>query len=138
MSAIITDLIKRTLLDGIIASAATTADTYYIGIGRSEQWNDSDVSPVPLNSLANEKSFRTSLQSIKSAEDVSYVVPRNNWTSGTLYSPYDDAGVSHPVQPYFVLTDENGVYVCIERALNNDGSSKTSTVKPKLRFASAA
>lgn len=130
MSAIITDSIKRTLLDGIIASVGTTADTYYIGIGRSEQWNDSDVSPAPLNSLGDEKSFRTSLQSIKSAEDVSYVVPRNNWTSGTLYSAYDDAGVSHPVQPYFVLTDENGVYVCIERALNNDGSTKTSTVRP--------
>jgi len=130
MSAIITDSIKRTLLDGILTSVGTTADTYYIGIGRSEQWNDSDVAPNPLNSLSDEKSFRTSLQSIKSAEDVSYVVPRNNWTSGTLYSSFDDAGVSHPIQPYFIITDEQQVYVCVERARNNDGSTKTSTVKP--------
>lgn len=131
MTAVITDFIKRDLLNRIINSVdGVDSDSFYLAIGRTEQWNDSDVATTPVNHTYDERNFRLSMQSMKNISDISFVVPRNNWTSGTLYSAFDDKSASHPAVPYFVVTDENNVYVCIERALNANGTTKTSTVKP--------
>lgn len=130
MVAIITDTLKKALLDKLYESVQGDSDTYYIAIGRSEPWNDSDVAVTPYNTSLDIRDFRLRMQSLKIAEDVSYVVPRNNWTSGTIYSQYDENVVSHPDTPYFVITDENNVYACVQRARNSDGTLKASTVKP--------
>lgn len=130
MPAIITDNFKRDIIERLIKSIDSAGDSYYIGIGRSEQWNDSDITTTPTNTRYDERGFRHSLQSIKSAEDYSYVIPRNNWTAGTIYAAYDDAVSGNSGTPFYVYTDENNVYICIERARNADGSTKTSTIKP--------
>ena len=130
MTATLTDPLKRQILDRVLYSIGSDSDTYYIAIGRSEQWNDSDVATAPENHEHDERNFRLSMQSVKSAEDASYVVPRNNWTAGSVYSAYDDKVIGHPTQPYFVITDEQNVYLCIQRGLNTDGTTKQSSVKP--------
>lgn len=130
MVATITEALKRSLLNDLYQNVLGDSDTYYIAIGRSEQWNDSDVETTPTNTSSDVRDFRLRMQSIKIAEDVSYVIPRNNWTSGTIYSAYDENVVSHPDTPYFVITDENNVYACVQRSRNSDGTLKASTVKP--------
>lgn len=130
MASITTESLRREILNNLIESVVGDSDTYYIAIGRSEQWNDSDIAPTPLNTLNEEENFRHAMQSIKIAEEVSLVVPRSTWSSGTIYSAFDDKVDGHPENPYFVITDENNVYVCTQRARNADGTSKTSTVKP--------
>lgn len=57
--------------------------------------------------------------------DVSHVVPRYNWTSGTIYAQYRDSDTNLYTRPFYVITDENNVYKCLS---NNKGA--TSTVKP--------
>jgi hypothetical protein len=66
------------------------------------------------------------------SSDVSHVVPRYDWVSGTIYDQWDDKenlqdveSYRLPAHNYFVLTDEYNVY----KVINNNGYS-ASTVKP--------
>lgn len=59
------------------------------------------------------------------AQSVSHVVPRYNWTSGTVYSMFRDTDTDMYFRPFYVLTNEFNVYKCL---YNNKGSA--STVKP--------
>jgi len=57
--------------------------------------------------------------------NVSHVVPRYNWTAGTVYAMYRDRDTNLYTRPFYVMTDENNVYKCL---YNNKGA--VSTVKP--------
>ena len=130
MTGIITESLKRVLLDNLIDEVATDSASYYIGIGNSQDWDSSDTAPTPENTLREERNLRLQLQSIKSAEDVSYVVPRNNWTAGTIYSGWDDNVSSYPTIPYFVITDNNSVYMCLKQGRDATGQPVASTIEP--------
>jgi hypothetical protein len=130
MVAIITDKFKREVLDNLYNNVVDSANTYYIGIGRSQDWNVSDTVPNPANTEKAVRDFRLNLQAMKQGEDVSYVVPRYNWSSGTIYSGYDDNISGYPTNAYYVLTDENGVFICLQQGRNSSGAAVASTVKP--------
>tara|TARA_B100000035_G_scaffold312167_1_gene323074 strand:+ start:26 stop:1402 length:1377 start_codon:yes stop_codon:yes gene_type:complete len=130
MVAIITDKFKRQVLNDIFTNVVDSAATYYIGIGRSNDWNATDVAPTPLNTAKEERDFRLNLQAMKKGEDVSYVIPRNNWSSGTIYASYDDHTQGYPTNAYYVMTDELSVYICLQQGKDNTGAAVSSTVKP--------
>ena len=131
MSAIITDPLKKLLTQKIFDEVANTTNRYYIGIGRSEPWDSSETVPTPTNSPRTIRNVRAGLQSIKSATDLSYVVPRYNWSSGSIYQGYDDNFTGIPdTNPYAVLTEDNQVYMVLQQAKNNAGTATTSTIKP--------
>ena len=54
MAAIITDKLKNLVVDLIKANDSDASNKYYAAIGRSEAWNDSDVSPTPLRTKSEE------------------------------------------------------------------------------------
>lgn len=128
--AIITDDFKRRFVQTILNDIADSAQHYYIGIGRSNQWDSSDTPTVPTNSLLEERNFRLSLQSLKRAETVSYVVPRYNWIAGTIYSAWNNNQAGYPSNAYYVRTDDNAVYICLEQGKDSTGAAVTSTVRP--------
>ena len=128
--AIITDKFKRENIQLILDNFDSSANNYFIGIGRSEDWNATDTAPTVLNSDVESRRFRNSLQSVMRVADATFVVPRHNWTSNTVYSPYNDAQVGYPTQTYYVMNDNNQVYICVQQARNNDGTAKVSTVQP--------
>ena len=130
MAAIITDRLKRQFINHLYNDVLDSSNNYYVGIGRSEPWDSSDAAPTPIKSQRDERNARLGMQAVKTAETVSFVVPRHNWSSGTIYSAFDDAYAAYPTNPYYVLTDENSVYMCIQPGRNAAGSSVTSTVKP--------
>jgi len=137
MSAVITDELKRKVLGRILAEVngdvGADSDSYFIGIGKSEPWNDSDIPDTAYNHGTygyDERQFRYGLQSVKKVVDASFIVPRVNWASGTIYQAYSDKSEGHPTTPFYALSDANNVYVCVERARNADGSLKTSTIAP--------
>ena len=70
------------------------------------------------------------MQSAKKIIDISFVVPRYNWASGAIYSAYDDAQVGYPTQTYYVMNDNNQVYMCIQQGRNSAGQAQVSTVQP--------
>ena len=131
--ATITDQFKINMLQHILDDWADSAQHYYIGIGRSEDWNDSDRVVSITNTKSNEAKFRESLQSIKGVENISYVVPRIDWSSGTVYSAYDDTVIGHPATSFYVMTAENDVYVCLETGKNIVGAVVASIVKPTIK-----
>jgi hypothetical protein len=128
--AIITDDFKRRFVQKIIDDIADGNEHYYIGIGRSQQWDSSDTPTTAINTLGEQRNLRLSLQSVKKAEDVSFVVPRYNWVSGSIYSPYNNSQVGYPTNPYYVLTDTNSVYLCLQQGRDATGAAVASTVKP--------
>lgn len=131
MPATVTDSLKRKFLQVIFNQVTNNLERYYVGVGRSDAWDDAGDNPTtPTNSVYNERNFRLGWQSVKRIVDVSFVVPRNNWTSGTIYSRYNDNYSSYPGQPYYVMTDDNQVYICLKQSTTNEGVANPSTVKP--------
>ena len=148
MAATITDILKKELLDDLYSSytgklqdsdiPAVSPDAYYIGIGKAEQWPTSGVAPVPTPSTNDVIQFQSSLQSVKKVADVSYVVPRVNWSAGSIYTPWDNTNSSDTtfgslndiIGAYYVVTDKNNVYVCVQQGMGNNGVVLNSLNKP--------
>lgn len=130
MVAIITTDFKKQIIQAIYDDVTDSAERYFIGIGRSEDWDSSDTPPIPANTLRDIRNARLGLQSIKSAEDVSFVVPRANWASGTIYNAWNDGQAGYPTPSYYVLTADNSVYLCIQQGRNTSGAAVPSTVQP--------
>ena len=130
MVAIITDKLKNLVVDLIKANDSDASNKYYAAIGRSEAWNDSDVSPTPLRTKSEENRFRNSMQSIKLISDVSLVIPRYNWSTGTFYSAYDDTQVGQPTNAYYVINANQQVYMVLRASVSATGTAVASTVEP--------
>lgn len=130
MSATGTDKLKRLLIQNLMDDFNDSDQYYYIGIGRSRDWNDSDTAPTPKNSVRDARNAALDLQSIKIVGDASFVVPRNNWTSGVVYSGWDDDTEDYPAQKYYVMTSSNQVYLCVQGGRDATGTPVASTVEP--------
>jgi hypothetical protein len=108
------------LRDGLIT------DRYYAAIGRSIDLDSSN--PADMSSLRYQMTTRNSLQSYKRITNASFVIPRVNWVSGTIYSAYDD---NLPDQTnFYVLNSENNIFLCIEPNKNASGTIQVSTTAP--------
>jgi hypothetical protein len=128
---VITDKFKKQVLDEILADFQDSDNVrYYAAIGRSDDWNDSDVPTVPTNDARSVRQARLSIQSAKLIEDLSFVIPRRTWVANLIYSAYDDNDVGFPENPFYVINTNNEVYVCLEQGKRQDGSSQLSTVQP--------
>jgi len=130
--AIITDDIRKQLLQTVFDESGDSdvANNYYVGYAKSTEWDATDLAPTPENTNREEKQFRYNLQSVKAIEGRSFVVPRFNWTSGRIYSAYDDNTDGHPVQSFYVLTEDNNVYLCVRQGKTTTGAPKASSNKP--------
>jgi len=149
MSATITDQFKRDLLLSVfnrtqnIGTPVGDSDRHYIAIGRSQEWDDEATPPIPYSGIDDELTFRSSVQSMKLVPDVSYVVPRFPWVAGNSYSAWDSkygsntevvsgvtsSGAASP-DPYYVLTDDNNVFICVAQGKTSAGAPKSSLFKP--------
>jgi hypothetical protein len=128
--AVITNRIKKQVINNLLSDVNDSANNYYALIGRSEIWNDSDLTPDIYNSGREERNFRLATQSAKNITDITMTVPRYNWAFGAIYSAYDDSQVGYPSQPYYVMNDNNQVYLCIQQGKEGNGNAKTSQNQP--------
>jgi uncharacterized protein with FMN-binding domain len=135
----------------------SSPNIYYMGIGRPQAFSTltrgdsrttnegSDNSPLtPVDSVQDEFYYFDDLLAAKkvNSSDVSYVIPRRNWTTGTVYDYYRhdygnritgttttqtaDSGASTLWDSTFYVVNSNfDVYKCLD---NNSGA--TSTVEP--------
>ena len=104
---------------------------YYYFLGKLEPWAADDRPPATVQELSETEdvSIRNNAAYFKkiTPNDVSLVCSRYDWTSGTVYQQWDDTKYMRDSQ-FYVLTDENRVYKCLD---NN--SNSVSTVKPTTR-----
>ena len=134
-----------------------SANTYYLLLGRPQEFTTStrpdgrtenegtDSLPIlPVDSIGHEfYNFDDAIAAkIINSSDTSYVVPRRNWTTGTVYDYYRhdygnritgttttltaNSGASNLFDStFYVLNSNNNVYKCLD---NN--SNAASTIEP--------
>lgn len=130
MPGIITDVLKNLIIDDLLADVDNVDNSYYIAFGRSEDWDSADATPTPVNCTHEIRRMQNTMQSVKKIDDYVTVIPRHNWSSGTVYSAYDDRVGGHPENSFYVMTDDSQVYLCLRQGKNDAGQITASTVKP--------
>jgi hypothetical protein len=128
MTAIITSQFRLDMAKKLITDVI--ASSYYLFIGRSEPWaNDASPDTPYDNQYSTHFDAYQKMQSMKliADADVSYAAVRNQWISGTTYDEYDDqdAALESATRKYFVITDNNNVYICLK-------SGGASSVSPDI------
>ena len=151
MAAIITNKFRiNNALQFYESFSEDSATTYYLFIGRAHAWaSDADVQgntiaegtdaspPTPNDDISSEFYNWDDMLGAKiiASTDVSYCIPRRNWTTGTTYDHYEhnisssntaNSGATNLFDSTFVVMNSAyAVYKCIE----ND-SNTASTVEP--------
>ena len=123
------DEISATSGDAVTDAAGLLNTHMYLFIGKVTPWADDTNPPSPTDSVSNTVygHWRDMIAAKKiTSTDVSHVVPRYNWTSGSNYFAYTHANNALFDQQFYVMTDDYNVYKCL--ANNNAGG--TSTTKP--------
>ena len=130
MPAIITDSFKKQFMQKILDEASSLSARYYVGIGKNDEWNSTETVPTPTDTPKTIREAQNALQSVKAVGSTSFVIPRHNWSSGSEYSGYDDEYTTIPSNTYYVLTEDNHVYICLQQSKSGTGAINKSTVKP--------
>jgi len=134
MPFLLKDTIHRSLVDTVYNEFVSRRSNYYYFIGNIIEWGTPGNPDTPQSTDDYEYYTRNGILSVKkiNLRDVSYVVPRVDWTSGTVYDQYDgNYSTSFPSASgatklkdanFYVLTSTYGVYKCI---FNNNGAAST-------------
>ena len=114
--------------------------TYYLAIGRNLPWDNGDTTPTPTDTANSFYQFWDNMIGMKkiTASDMNLVIPRVDWTSGTVYSEYNPdtqlfAQANTASVPYdtsfYVRNTRDQVFKCL---FNNGGI--TSTYSPEINI----
>mgnify|MGYP001167987067 FL=1 len=158
MPAIITNKFRRHNASQFVESFSEASPTvYYMGLGRPQPYATStrgdsrtdnegtDTSPLtPVDSIGDEFYYFDDLLAAKriTTSDVSFAIPRRNWTTGTIYDYYRhdygnrvtgttntqsaNSGATNLFDStFYVLNSNSNVY----KVLDNNGNAQ-STVEP--------
>jgi hypothetical protein len=138
MPAILTQKYRSFLAKQFLLTISSGATGAYIFIGRPSTWIDdannavSDTNPpIPVDDTQEvDFDYWRDLLGAKrvTQQSTAFVVPRRNWTTGTVYDQYDDSDPLLYTKAYFVLDTSSlpsKVYKCL---WNKSGA--TSTVQP--------
>jgi hypothetical protein len=157
MPAIITNKFRIHNAEKFTTALTGSSNVFYLGIGRPQAFTTStrpdartdnegsDVAPLtPADSIQEEFYTFDDLLAAKkvTSSDISYAIPRRNWTTGTTYDYYrhdygnritgttttqtaNSGATSLWDATYYVVTDDYNVYKCID-----NGGNSASTVKP--------
>ena len=120
---------KQTFIDHFAMMFSTlSTDKWFLSIGKPLPWvsaagETDNLPPAAADTEQTEIEFWQNTIAHKriTEEDISIVVPRYDWTIGTVYSPYrTNVEMFNPVTPYvfYVLVDEERVYKCIDNNYN--------------------
>ena len=91
-SSLIKTILHKSLAEGVFRDVTSRSSNYYYFLGKTLSWDDELNPPYPIDSYAYERAVRNEIITMKQIgpSDISFVVPRRNWTSGTVYDMYDD------------------------------------------------
>ena len=149
MAAIVTNKFRHNnALQFFESFGEASPSVYYLFVGRPQPFSSGagggtdSAPPTPLDNVEDELMyFRDMLAAKKvTSSDVSYVVPRHNWTTGTVYDYYRaDYGATvnsatvttvaggtdmfSTTTKFFVRSSASNVYKCMS---NNGGAASTT------------
>jgi len=112
----------------IEAFSEAESDKIYLFIGKVSNWPDEATAPTPTDSvIVTDYSQWDDMIAAKriGSTDVSHVIARKNWTTGTAYAQYDAEATNLYSTDFYVMNSNFYVYKVIS---NNNGAN--STVEP--------
>jgi len=127
-------------IDSFVNNVENSRNSYYLFFGKVNSWVNADGAPddtaVPTAApsiFSYEQSIYKDLVFGKliTPNDITYMIPRYDWESGTVYSSYSQTDEALYDKQFYVMNNSNEVYKCID---NNNGAE--STVKPSLNITS--
>ena len=92
------DPIHRSLAESVFDDLFTKRSFYYYFIGKVIPWETPGSPPDIPDSIFYSDQTKNEIVSIKRIDttDISFVVPRKNWASGTIYDQFDDYYTDFP------------------------------------------
>ena len=124
--SVIKHRIHQTVAESILSEIQSGQARWYYFLGRTLNFQGGQVE-IPNSNLVYEARTRSDIIAIMAinSSDVSFVLPRVDWTPGTVYGMYDDI-LDENISNFYVLdVNTNNVYKCLD---NNYWSQ--STVRP--------
>lgn len=133
MSSIVTQNFKKELMVSTIKSLNDTTQNFYIGVGRSDPWPNNDSADIAEDTVKIQNEFRNNLQAIHRIVAGGLVVPRFEWKKNRIYQQYDDIKdiYDYSGEPFYVINNNNGVYICLRQGKDDLGNPVNSTVMPE-------
>jgi hypothetical protein len=134
MSFLLSDIFHNALVETGLGDFISRRANYYYYIGNVLEWDDPQFPEAPESTRSYEDFTRKGIFKIKkiNLRDVSLVVPRINWVSGTVYDQWDgdysanfpsNSGATDVISAnFYVLTSTFNVYKCI---FNNNNAQST-------------
>ena len=157
MTAIITNKFRIHNAEKFLTAVTSCSNVFYLGIGRPQSFTistrpdtrteneGSDAAPLtPVDSVQEEYYAFDDLLAAKkvgtsATTDISFVIPRRNWTTTTIYDYYrhdygnritgtttvqtsNSGATTLWDSTFYVLNSENRVYKCLD---NNNGGAST-------------
>ena len=127
MPAIITSKFRLDSTEAFIDSLQGTTNKHYVGIGRAHAWT---VDTTPTTPYENDDTNATASENMYAAKKIEtidsiYATPRHLWVSGMTVVEYDDQDEDLESKVYYVISDNNNVYLCLK-------AGTTSTRNPDL------
>jgi hypothetical protein len=91
-SSLIKSSLHNSVAESVFNEISNRSSRYYYFLGKTLTWEDEDLPPSPVDSLAYEFATRNEIITMKEIKptDVAFVVSRYNWLTNTVYDQYDD------------------------------------------------
>lgn len=91
-NSLLKSVAHNSFADAIFKEIVTRSTRYYYFLGRTLTWSDEINPPQVIDSRSYERDVRTEIIAMKEITpgDIAYVLPRKDWTTGTVYDTYDD------------------------------------------------
>lgn len=128
MTAILKSSASASIAGSVLNEIINKNSIYYYYLGKILSWNPLGIDDpeLPLDTYKYESETRSNLITIKRIleSDVSFVIPRIDWNTDTIYDMYDDSIILDGLN-FYVITVESNVYKCISNNYN-----VKSTIKP--------
>jgi hypothetical protein len=150
MSAIITDQIRIFNAKNFVKSVSSDSTCYsFIGLPNATEFQsdwDSDP-PSPRDCFDQYNDYWDSMIALKRiiSSDVNLIVKKTDWESGEIYDMYrHDISIDKPSpqtnatslysSKYYVVTDENKVYICLYNGASPENNYKGEQSRDKPTF----
>jgi len=134
MFFLVKDTIHTELVSSIYGEVFSRRGNYYYFVGKVIPWENPAIPDQPLETQEYEYETRNRIVAVKKVQpgDVSFVIRRIDWVSGTIYDQFDGnysstftsttGATSLKEANFYVLTTDFNVYKCL---FNNNGAPST-------------
>lgn len=140
--AILTINQKIDQVNNFINSVESGENSYYCFVGRAKPWLDEEGNIDETKVLEANDSISQIEQTVYrdmvygkrlDSSDITFMLKRHNWETDTVYARYDNKDADLYSKNFYVITDTNDVYKCIDNGYSPaTPNGVPSTVKPSI------